>query len=137
MKKIFLKLTAQNKTNSIALLILRLSAGGLMLTHGWGKFQKVINGNLGFADPLGIGEELSLYLTVFAEFFCAIFILVGLFTRLASIPLIITMAVAAFIIHGGDPIGDKEASLGYLAVYLAIFFMGPGRLSIDSGILKN
>ena len=60
----------------------------------------------GFADPLGLGGQLSLGLASFAEFFCAIAVAIGLLTRLASVPVIILFTVAFFIIHGDDPFGE-------------------------------
>ena len=100
-------------------------------SHGWGKFQKVLSGDLSFADPIGVGEEVSLILTVFAEFFCGILVALGLFTRAALIPLIITMLVAVFIIHADDPFSKQEFGLLYLIPYITLFLTGPGKLSLD------
>ncbi|MEL6720192.1 MAG: DoxX family protein, partial [Bacteroidota bacterium] len=89
----------------IGLLLLRLTFGGLMIiNHGWGKMMKFFDdAPIKFADPFGIGETPSLALTVFAEVACAVLIIIGFLTRWATIPLIITMLVAAFIIHINDP----------------------------------
>ena len=80
---------------------------------------------------MGLGEETSLMLVVFAEFLCALLLVVGLFTRLATIPLIFTMCVALFVVHIADPFSDKEASILYLVPYLVIFLLGPGKFSLD------
>ncbi len=119
-----------------ALLLLRLAAGGLMITHGLPKLQMILSGEIQFGDPIGIGTNLSLYLTVFAEFFCAILIILGLATRLASIPLIICMVVAVFVVHAADPIGVKELGLFYLASYVALLFSGAGKFSVDEYLKK-
>ncbi|MTI22018.1 DoxX family protein [Fulvivirga sp. RKSG066] len=133
----FLRKSVKKKYNvDFGLLIFRLMVGGLMLTHGYGKFMKVIEGNMGFADPIGIGPEASLVLTAFAEFVCALLIMFGLLTRLASIPLIIAMAVAAFITHGSDSIGEKEMALLYLASFILLFYKGGGRYSLDRMFFK-
>ena len=103
-----------------------------MLTHGWPKLSKPIStGEFKFADPLGIGPEASLVATIFAEFFCSILLILGVKTRIAAVPLIFTMLVAAFLVHSDDPFGTKEKALLYLFGYLAIFLLGPGRYSID------
>jgi putative oxidoreductase len=115
-----------------ASLILRLSGGGFMLLHGYPKLMQMVKGDWGFADPIYLGEPISLALTVFAEFFCAIFIIIGLWTRLALIPLIITMLVAVLIIHAADPISDKEHGLLFLMPYLALFLLGSGQFSLDA-----
>lgn len=130
MKKIFSTKISDFNLN-LSSLILRLVAGSFMLTHGVPKLQRLLAGELQFGDPIGLGPEVSLGLAVFAEFLCSILLILGLGTRLASIPLIVTMAVAAFIAHGADPFGRKELSLIYLAVYIALFLLGSGKFSVD------
>lgn len=116
----------------LALLILRIASGGMMAySHGWGKLQKMLSGDMSFADPIGVGEEASLVLTVFAEFVCGVLVALGLFTRAALVPLIITMVVAVFIIHADDPFSKMEFGLLFLAPYLALFLTGPGKYSLD------
>jgi len=121
----------------LSLLLVRLAAGGFMFTHGFGKLQILVNGNFEFGDPIGLGPEISLGLTVFAEILCAFLVLVGLFTRLAVIPLIITMLVAVFIVHADHDFGKKELGLFYLINYLVIFLSGAGKYSLDKLILKK
>ncbi len=127
----------QTAFTDISLLLIRLAAGGFMLSHGFGKLQKLVNGNFEFGDPIGVGPETSLGLTVFAEILCAFLILVGLFSRLAAIPLIITMLVAVFMVHADDDFGKKELGLFYLINYLVIFLSGAGKYSLDKLILKK
>ena len=115
----------------LGLLVLRIAGAGFMLTHGWGKFMNVINGNFEFGDPIGLGPTLSLILTAFAEFICAILVLVGFKGRLATIPMMFTMLVAAFVVHADDPWNRKEFALLYFFILLAIFLMGTGKYSID------
>lgn len=89
-----------------------------------------------FSDPFHIGGPASMSLTIFAEFFCAIFILAGLMTRLACIPLIVAMSVAVFYSHHGQLFGDGEHAALYLAGYSALLFTGPGKISVDRLIGK-
>ena len=124
-------------TTHFSLLLLRLASGGFMLTHGVPKLQRILSGEMRFGDPLGLGSEVSLVMVVFAEFVCSILIILGLGTRLASIPLIVTMAVAAFIAHGDDPFGRKELALFYMVVFVVLLFAGSGKYSIDRLISKK
>jgi putative oxidoreductase len=101
------------------------------MTHGYGKFLKVINGNFKFSDPLGIGTSFSLILASFGEFIAPIFIIIGWKTRLFTIFPTLTMLVAFTIAHDGDPFSRKEKSLMYLITFIAIYFTGPGKYSID------
>jgi putative oxidoreductase len=77
------------------------------------------------------------WLTIFAEVFCSIAIILGLATRLVAIPLIITMSVAVFIIHADDPWQKKEFALLYLVPFLTLVFTGAGRFSLDAVIKKR
>jgi putative oxidoreductase len=119
--------------NDLALVLLRISSGGFMAySHGWPKAQNVLAGDLGFGDPIGIGETPSLLLVVFAELVCGILVALGLFTRLALIPLIITMVVAVFIVHADDPFSKQEFGLLFLVPYVALLLKGPGAWSLDA-----
>jgi putative oxidoreductase len=146
----------RNDLNSVGLLILRVGIGGFMLTHGAGKLRMILDGKASefAADPFGIGNATSLYLVTFAEFLCSILIILGLGTRLAAIPLVITMAVAAFWAHKADPWTlekafknftaglskypvAKEGALLFLIPFAALIFTGPGRFSIDAIICRR
>ena len=115
----------------IGLLVLRISFSAMMVPHGFGKLQKVLNGNFNFANPLGIGEAPSLVLAVFGEFVCPILIIIGFKSRWAAIPAAFTMFVAAFITHWDDPFSKKELALLYFFGFVATALLGPGKYSID------
>ena len=137
MKKIF-----NPRTNSAAmdtaLLLGRMAIAALMLTHGLPKLQMLLSGGaVQFPSIMGMGARLSLALAVFAEVGCSIFILTGFATRLATVPLIITMLVAALSVHAADAFEIKEKALLYLAVYLILIFMGSGKFSLDYFIHTN
>lgn len=123
-------------SQDLGLLILRLLSGSVLLTHGYPKFQKIMQGDLKFGNPLGLGEIPSLYLSTFAEFLCAILVIIGLYTRLALIPLMINMSVAFFIVHSADAFGIKELALLFLGMFIVLFLTGPGRYSVDNKLDK-
>jgi len=113
------------------LLLLRVIIGATMLTHGIPKFQTLLaGGEIMFPDPLGFGATWALILAVFAEVLCSVLLILGIASRWASIPLIITMGVAFFSVHAHDPFAKKEMALIYLLVYLTILVFGGGRFSL-------
>ena len=116
---------------NLGLLILRLGFSIGLMSHGYGKFLNVINGNFKFGDPIGIGVAPSLILASFGEFIAPIFIIIGWKTRLFTIFPTLTMLVAFTIAHDGDPFSRKEKSLMYLIAFIVIYFIGPGKYSID------
>jgi putative oxidoreductase len=135
MKKLFF--FSNTILKDLALLILRAATGLMMATHGWAKISDFSAKLQTFSDPIGLGPAVSLQLVIFAEFFCALFLAIGFLTRLSLIPLIIAMAVAAFIAHGGDPFSMQEKSLLFLTIFVCLFLLGPGKYSVDGQINKK
>jgi len=117
---------------STAMLALRLAVGILMLLHGYDKLMHFAKYQNEFMNFMGIGKTLSLALVVFAEFFCSLFLILGLFTRLATVPLIIVTCVIFFKVDHGHLTADNENVLMFLCSYIVLLLVGPGRVSVDS-----
>ena len=130
--------TPQACTRDIGLLLLRVVVGLLMLTqHGWGKLLSFGERSETWADPIGLGGPVSMALAIFAEVICSALVVVGLGTRMAAIPVVITMAVAAGIVHWDDPFGKKEFALLFLMPFLTLVLTGAGRYSIDGWLSRR
>jgi|SRR5690606_20421188 len=112
-------------------LLLRLTAGVTMFwQHGLVKLMQFGELSATFPDPIGVGHTLSLTLLLIAEVVCASLVVLGLWTRVATIPLIIGMAVAAFLANGDQPFAKQELSFVYMMMFIVIFFVGSGRYSL-------
>lgn len=140
MKKLFSTRTSDTAFNT-AMLLLRVGFGLLMLVnHGYSKLANYPTMLEKFSDPTGImSGSVALAMTVFAEFFCAAFVILGLFTRLACIPLIIAMGVAFFVVHNANYApgpGSGEMALLYLIAFTVLLLTGPGKISLDKFIGK-
>ena len=98
-----LKATTYGSAADAGLLILRMGAGLLMATHGWSKLMGFSEKSGDFYNFMGLGDEISLALTVFAEFFCSMFLVLGIGTRLIL----------------------------FLVPYITLMLTGPGKYSID------
>ncbi len=119
-------------STSLGLLVLRLGAGGFLLAaHGWGKLIGFSDLLGRFPDPIGLGPGVSLTLAVFAEALCSLLLVLGLGTRFAAVPPLITMLVAAFVVHGGDPWSKKELALLYAIPFLTLILTGGGRFALE------
>jgi putative oxidoreductase len=109
---------AAQKAEPVALLLGRLAVGLLFLSTGWGKIHNL--------------EKVTGF---FASLLCGAALCVGLLTRLATVPLVVSMIVALATakrgdIHGlFDLVGQEE--LTYLVLLVMIAVLGPGTLSID------
>lgn len=119
------------------LLFLRASMGLMMAGHGIGKVSDLFAGKTGFPDPLGIGSVPSLAFAAFAEFLCALLVVVGFKTRWSAIPVAGTMLVAGLIFHAGDPWGNKELAFVYAAGFLTLVFTDGGAYSLDGWLRKR
>jgi len=131
MKKLFATKTNPSKID-LAVLVARIAIGGIMLTHGLPKLAMLFSGDpIQFPGVLGMSGGLSLALTVFAEVFCSLFVFIGFGTRLATVPLMITMLVAVLYIQAAEVFEKKELALLFLLVYVVLFITGSGRYSVD------
>lgn len=134
MKKLFSIISLDT---DLAALLLRLILGGLFVRYGYMKISNYDQILPMFGDIIGIGAKLSFQLVIFAEFFCAILVLVGLVTRLSVIPIFITMMVAFFIAHANDPFDSKALPLVYGLLCIVVFILGSGKYSVDRFLFGN
>ena len=127
--------------NDVGLLIFRLTLGLVLLYgHGAGKLSTIFSGQeIQFMDPIGIGANLSFYMAAFAEGICAILLILGLFSRFASLVLTVNFIVIfifhAFILKDGFEV--LELRFLYLLPFIALTFTGAGKYSFDNIFFKN
>ena len=122
----------RDSRSSWLLLAARVVFGLLLMSHGIAKLQNFEALSATFPDPLGVGSRVSLVLAV-----CAAGCVAGLFYRLALIPMVFTMCVAFFAVHGGDPFAARELALVYLVVFVLMYVAGPGRYAADTLIAQR
>lgn len=120
-----------NRGTDIGLLILRVAIGLMIFSHGLAKIDNFAQLSAGFPDPLGLGAKTSLVLIILAEAGCAWLLITGLLTRLATLPLIFGMSVAAFIVHAPFSFAGSELPLIYLLIFAVLLFTGAGKYSLD------
>jgi len=136
MKRVFISTTSPALTG-LALLILRIGFGGLMIPHGYDKLIHFAEYKTKFMEFMGMSMSLSLGLNIFAEFFCAILVVLGLFTRLATVPLIIAMLVALFMANNGDVTGKGQEAALFLLAFITLIITGAGKYSLDDTFFKR
>ena len=124
----------------VALLVLRVWLGlAMLIQHGWGKLTGYAQMADQFPDALGIGSHASLALSVLAEALCSAMLVIGLFTRIAALGLIINLSVAFLLVHGNAVTGahSEELAFVYLGGYVALFLAGGGYVSLDASMSKT
>lgn len=123
---------AQDTWTSLGLLVLRVGVGlTMLLGHGWGKLAGFSGLADRFPDPIGVGPQVTLVLAVLAEVVCSLLLVLGLGTRVAAVPPLATMLVAAFLVHAGDPWPKKELPLLFAISYLTLLLAGGGRFALE------
>lgn len=121
----------------MALLFFRVVVSGALMTHGYGKVVRLIEGDIWGRTHLFFNEEISLALVAFAEFICPIFVSLGLWTRLFITPILYAFVIIVFDVHLEDPFTKMEKGLLFLVSYSLIFMVGPGKFSLDNLISKK
>ena len=121
----------------LGILLLRLVFGGLFIYIGYGKIEHYDQYMPMFKDYTGLGIKMDYNLVIFAEFFCGILVAIGLWTRLAVIPIMITMIVVVFVALKGLGFNDKHLAFLYLLLSLVIFVLGSGKYSADTLLFKR
>ena len=120
----------RGKGVSFLIFALRVFFGIMFFIHGLDKMMNFNELSLNYPSVLGLGSYTTLMVTIFCEFCCSLFLIVGLMTRIVTIPMILAMAVAFFDVHDGM-MPEGELSLIYLVAFFVLFLVGPGRFSID------
>jgi putative oxidoreductase len=120
-----------SRYTDLTALLLRLAFGGMMLPHGVKKLDLLQNGlaDVRFADPIGLGAPTTLVFTLIIELLLPVLVMAGVKVRITTVPLMVTMLIAAFVVHAADPFAKKEPALLFFSGYLAIWLLGAGKYS--------
>lgn len=137
MKKYLLYFSDTSWCTAIGLLVLRIGVSASLMTHGYGKLMNYESLSTKFMGHMFLSSEFTLSLVIFAELFCAFFVLIGFGTRIFSIPVMYNFIIAITVAHAGDPFGKMEKAVLFFTVFIAFFILGPGKYSVDYYISKK
>lgn len=130
MKKLFSTKYSAGAVNT-AMFIVRVGLGILLLHHGYQKITHFEN-TVKNTPPLPLlNGEMRAGLIIFSEFFCSIFVILGLFTRLACIPILIGFGIILFKVHHLDFLNTGQLASVFTLGFIAVLLIGPGKGSID------
>ena len=129
------------KLRPVALLLGRLAVGLVFMSTGWGKVHN-LEKVTGFFTSLHIpAPHFHAVLVGYSELLCGTALVLGLLTRLATIPLVVSMIVAILTaklpdLHGlFDLVGFDEFT--YLVVLVMIAILGPGSIALDALLVRR
>lgn len=124
----------------LLLLILRVYFGYQFFLAGKGKFEN-FDRTVGFFEKINIPfPEINVYLAGGTELIGGLLLVIGLGSRLVSLPLIFTMIIAYVTAHNAELMAifsDTEKFLSaspflYLLTSVIVLFFGPGCFSVDA-----
>ncbi len=122
----------------LGLLFLRLAGSFMLLhVHGWPKIVYYTEELTRIEDPFGMGPQLTLLCAIFAEVLCPLLIALGLFTRLACMPIVLLLLVSMVIVHPDWSIAEGQFGWLLTIIFGAIALCGAGRFSLDAQWLRR
>jgi putative oxidoreductase len=123
----------QSPAASTGLLLMRLGAGALLIYgHGWPKLTHFTERAGRFSDPLRVGHDRSLMMTIFAEVVCAACVMLGFATRFAAAVVVFMFLVILGMVTRGAPFDERELAVLYLLPFLCLVFTGGGNYALDA-----
>lgn len=137
LKKILRIPSVRSREKGLA--IIRIFVGGFMIYHGWEIFDQIKMNeyskwmiNLKLFYP-----SLMAYAGKAIELVAGLLLLVGLFTRIAAIPLGLVMLFITFVIGDGRIFMEEQHPFMFVLTSLLFFLAGPGAWSLDKRLFKS
>jgi len=138
MKKIFRIITAVQPGNVPyhgTLLLFRVAASAeLIAAHGLKKIGVGVAEAETVPNPLHLPEAFNQAFATAANLVFPLFVILGLLTRLATLPVLAVTLTGFLVVHLHDPILIRDTPYIYSVVFLLILAMGPGKYSLDNYI---
>jgi uncharacterized membrane protein YphA (DoxX/SURF4 family) len=131
--------SSQGFWEQTGLSLIRILVGIFMIYHGWEVFidDKMVGYQQWLGDLKFPAPSIMAYLGKGSEFVGGIMLAFGFLTRLAVIPLTVTMAIICFGVGHGKIFMDDQHPFLFILLFLVFFFYGPGWFSVDRMIFKR
>ncbi|PJR04062.1 DoxX family protein [Avrilella dinanensis] len=141
MKKIIQIITNPRPSNSLYHIVLLgfrvLLSVEMIYAHGLKKLGIGVAEAEQVPNPLHFPEAINNALAVSANILFPILVILGIFTRLAVLPILALTLTGYFVLHFHDAPLVKDTPFMYSLSYLVILFLGAGRYSLDHYLFKK
>ncbi len=124
----------------LAPVALRIIVGGMMFFHGLDKLTAGPSGFGQFLQSLGLPAGVALgWAVTMLELVGGALLVVGLFSRVVAALLIVDLIGAIILVSGeagliaAEGVG-YERDLAYIAAFIGVLLLGPGRPSLDHAL---
>ncbi|HGL4258814.1 DoxX family protein [Burkholderia dolosa] len=122
----------------LGLLFLRVAASVLLIAvHGWPKIAHYTTEAAAIEDPFHLGRTLSIGFAIFAEVVCPLFMIVGLWPRLAALPVMIVTIVALVFVHPDWSLRDAQFAWMLLILFGTVAIAGAGRYALPNVVRRR
>ncbi|MBO9202511.1 MULTISPECIES: DoxX family protein [Niastella] len=120
------------------MLLLRVAVSlEIAIVHGFKKIGIGVPQSESIPNPLHLPEAFNNTFAIAANIVFPFFVLIGLFTRLATLPTLVVTLTGYFLVHWNDSLLQKDTPFIYSLIFLVILLLGPGKYSIDNAIYKK
>ncbi len=109
----------------------------LLIAHGLKKIGIGVTMAEIVPNPLGLPDFFNQAFAIVANVIMPLFIAVGLFTKVATLPILAITLSGYFMVHFNDPIAVKDVPFIYSICFLFITIVGPGKYSLDYYFLNK
>ncbi len=135
---ILMQMNTERPFNDFALLIFRVAiALQLVFAHGLKKIGIGVESVEIIPNPIGLPDSINQSFAVGANIIMPLFIIIGLFTRFATIPILCITLTGYFLVHRNDPIAMKDIPFMYSICFLYLLVTGAGKYSLDYYFFKK
>jgi putative oxidoreductase len=135
--QIIINTNLEGKLIHIALFVFRIALSlELIVAHGLKKLGVGVAEAEQVPNPLHLPQEFNSLFADTANLVFPVFVIFGLFTRVAVLPILAVTLTGYFILHWNDALLIKDTPFMYSLCYLFLFFVGPGKYSIDNYLRK-
>jgi len=141
MKQLFVRSVNTSVTYflfNISMLFFRIAISlEMIFVHGFKKLGIGVAAAEQVPNPLHLPEDFNYAFAVFANIFFPFLVLIGLCTRLATLPSLAVTLTGYFVLHWNDAATVRDTPFIYSVIFFLILFMGPGKYSVDNYISKK
>jgi putative oxidoreductase len=123
---------------NLSLLIFRVAVSlQLMVAHGLKKIGIGVPNAEQVPNPLHLPEAINQGFAVASNLVFPLFVMFGLLTRVAILPILAVTLTGYFVVHWNDSLLEKDMPFMYSLAFLLLFVIGPGKYAVDYWLNKN
>jgi putative oxidoreductase len=102
----------------------------VLAVHGMPKVVHYSSQRAVIEDPFHLGRTVSMLFAIFAEVICPPFMILGIGTRFAALPIILVTIIALVFVHRDWSLAQGQFAWMLLILFGSIAIAGPGGIRV-------